>query len=550
MVGFFYLFLAVVAVKAEEIYLQCDDEITYTGIYCTVTNFVVTHSQEVLIKANYQYLAMSEKSIQYMKFYDSSILYIPQKVFQSFVHLKNLDVSYSNVIEIPRNTFDSAGSLVYLNVSHNNITEITTSVFVGAKNLVRIDLSFNQIRTLNEHAFKGLGSLEHLIVSNNKVKILHENLFTDNTFLKIIALDNNAIEKIVPNLFNKMTELRDIDLTNNRIKEINPKTFVNSVKVDSIILSGNQLTDFHLNMTYPIPTLYVDNNQLSSIVINATKYLKADNNNISSVIPVSTLSTERLFLSNNSITDIRNITNLTSLLHLDLSHNHIGNIKVTTFSKLTRLQTLKLRETNITGIDFGTFSKQTSLEVLDLSCNNLQHLNLDIFIPYLSKVREFYIDGNNLTEIRGRMSFSYAFPVLSTIGLSNNNFNCSYLQHILTSPYSSNFVKLHFDKDLSPPGTPHIRGIACRSDELLKGAIKSKVQDHTDTTTLILRLQHHEQELLHNLNLFKIFTGTICVLAALIIIYKIVKVTAQRRNISLVRSIAYRSSATVDTLDS
>lgn len=561
------------SIKAiDQVSLKCDEferSQDYKDIYCTITNFKVTHSQQVKIDYN----SHQTNNIKFMKFYDSTILYIPHKLFEIFENLKNLDVAYSDVIDIPRNTFIGADTLSYLNISHNNITEITTSVFIGAASLLRLDLSYNSIIKINEHAFKGLTILDRLSLSNNKIKILDKNLFIDNQYLESLALDNNEIENLDSEIFIKLIRLRDIDLTNNKLKQIQSNLFENSYNLDTLLISGNQLKEFNLNHRNPATLLQLDNNQLKSLIINGTKNIKAENNNISVITSYTPMTLEKLLLSNNSINNIKYIQDFINLISLDLSYNKIGLINVTTFDKLKRLKVLILRNTGIRGITFGTFSKQTNLEILDLSYNNLCTLNLDIFVPYLLKLQEFYIDGNNLTEIRGKMSFSFAFPALSTLGLSNNNFNCSYLHRIITPIFLSTYVKLHIDRNETNDGlTPHIRGISCHSDESIYSITISTTISNIKENSKILnnnqyqdkqksldiqkslhlsidRLKIHEKQLEQHLLLMKAFIMIFTIAAVCFMIYKVFKFSTERGD-SIVRSISYRSTSSVNTTQS
>ena len=75
--------------------------------------------------------------------------------------------------------------------------------------------------------------------------------------------------------------------------------------------------------------LDASHNQLSDLPIGATSYW--------------TQSLERLFLSHNSIVDVsQNITELTHLTTLDLSHNKIRSLPPTSFWSGNRLNKLNL----------------------------------------------------------------------------------------------------------------------------------------------------------------------------------------------------------------
>lgn len=121
------------------------------------------------------------------------------------------------------------------------------------------------------------------------------------------------------------------------------------------------------------------------------------------------------------------------------------------------MENLLLRSTNLSNINFGTFFRQKELKVLDISYNNLNKINFDVFLPYLKNLETLYIDGNNLTEIEGLTNT--LFPQLSALGISNNNFNCTYLAKLLRT-LKWEELALSVDPDLVD--STHVNGIACK----------------------------------------------------------------------------------------
>lgn len=68
-------------------------------------------------------------------------------------------------------------------------------------------------------------------------------------------------------------------------------------------------------------------------------------------------------------------SNLTNLVHLDLSSNRIESINQKLFSQLTNLKSLNLKNNQIQSIEENAFSNLKSLTNLDLSFNHLSRLN-------------------------------------------------------------------------------------------------------------------------------------------------------------------------------
>lgn len=167
-----------------------------------------------------------------------------------------------------------------------------------------------------------------------------------------------------------------------------------------------------------------------------------------------------LYLSNNNLSVMadRAFEEFTSLMHLDLSYNPIGDLTTTTFAYLDKLKGLLLKRTNITNIPLGTFSHQHLLTLLDLSDNNLKSLDFNQFLPALHDLRSLNLAQNQLTDLDG---FRNAiFPNLLVLDIKNNNFTCSYLQHFINVV---NWEKLRLAVD--PKSTDiygaNIRGVNC-----------------------------------------------------------------------------------------
>ncbi|CAD7006563.1 unnamed protein product [Ceratitis capitata] len=541
---------------SEDITLKCDEfermyDMSTSEAYCTVSGFVVSHSQIVKIqkypKAN---------NTKFMKFYDSRLLYVPFKLFDVFAYLKTLDVSFTEILDVPRNTFGSASNLSVLNMSNNNITQIATSVFMGASSLMRLDLSHNQIEELNENAFKGLGSLDKLQLSYNLIRELPKDLLLENQYLSAIAINNNLLEYIEPEVFNRLRRIDDVNLSYNNIYRIHPESFQSAYGLESLLLTANNLTEFELGNKSILTQLQVDYNNLTRIFINGTKHVRADHNRIAEVQMINTLFLETLFLGANNLRDIRNITNITGLLQLDLANNPIGPVNITTFDRLKRLRVLSLRAIGLRHLTFGMLSKQLNLESLDLSYNNLTELNLDIFVPYLANLRYLYVDGNNLTEVQGKGGFSYVFPNLSKLGISRNHFNCTYLHTLLVPPQLFTSVMLHIEPEDNAIERAHIRDVSCISNT--KAVDKASLQEVKDELNDMNSLQKVLQQSMSTLRLHEkrlelyLLLMKIALLAMIVLLVGVVMVYAwkiRRRDYFTRRgaSIVFHSSATVNS---
>ncbi|EDV95726.1 leucine-rich repeat-containing protein 15 [Drosophila grimshawi] len=542
-------------VLAGDVYLSCDEfeqhiYMDASEAFCTVTGFIVTHSQNVVVK-NF----LPGNMVKFMKFYDSTLLYVPFHLFETFTHLKTLDVSYSSILELTRNTFSAASNLTYLNLSYNNLTSVQTSVFNGANALMRLDLSYNRISQLSENAFCGLHILNKLQLTGNRLSELHKDIFKDNEYLESVTLESNLLTYVQPEVFNRMRRIKEVNLSNNKLIRIHPDTFTEAASLESLLLAFNSLDVFQLTNKNIVHQLHLDHNHLTNLTINATRFVRANYNNISEIYMHQALQLETLELRGNRLTSIANITNLTSLLHLDISYNPIKPLSVSTFDQLKRLRNLYIRSNGIRALQFGMFSKQKYLEILDLSFNNLTSLNLDLFVPYLTSLKQFFVDGNALSELQGNRSFSQAFPLLQKLGISLNRFNCSYLHHLLIPPYLTETVALNIEPDNSTEEAPHIRDVSCISQHFIteSGAMVPAAAAALDGPMLALHkqldlLRTHSENLELHLQFMKFFSYCVgCLFLISAVALLILRFRKVRRSGHYNRSsIVFQSTATMD----
>lgn len=568
--------------QCEKLNFRCDEIEANSGVlvqieaydaYCSVTDFYVNYTTIVNCDV---YLAQ-RSNVRVIKFFNSHLLYIPNGIFRYFKEVRDFDVSKSEVVEIHRNSFEGANNLIYLTMSHNNISELGASLFIDATSLFVLDLSYNNISKIDKYAFVDARSISRLSLSFNKLHELHQNLFRDMHFLDQIYLNDNEIETIHPLLFENNYQMSKISLDNNRLHTFDVNMFKKFKYLEIIQLGGNFMNTFNSSLIdVKLKMLILSKNNLTKLIINNVDVLDASNNNLSSISFTGQSTIKQLILCNNSITNIDNIVNLENLESLDLSFNRIGKVNITTFRKLKKLTILNVGNTGLMGIDFGTFSSQTELKVLDISYNNLQHINFDIFSPYLLKIEKLFIEGNCLTEIADATHIISIFPVLNTIGLSNNYFNCTYLSGLLRAFRKFN-IRLNLDPDNSNPiNSTHVDGILCSNTfnrtEIIRPMKHAWVQNSksnsgdTDRTlvddfverqveikqlrTQLSNTKLHEQLLQSNLSYMKGLTAVVCSIGLIYVCFKIVSFYLQHRSLQFVSPNIYRSTTTMNTLES
>lgn len=456
-------------VSSEKLRLVCDELETlpegtplYEGLYCTVTDFHVNYTTQV----DCDVYPLDRQNVKVVKFTNSRMLYVPHGMFRFFTNIREFDISSSQIEALQRN-FEGAKNLVFLTISHNNLTELGASLFVDAPTLTVIDFSHNQIGKISRFTFAESRSISRLVFSHNRITELDAQLFNGLRFLDQLFLDNNRIEAIPSGLFAGNKLLQKVVLNNNRISMVGCDHFAGLKYLEALHLAKNNLTHFDPTcLVNKLDSFNINDNNLTRLTIRKMLMVEAANNRISEIVLEDDFSALKILsLSNNSLRNIDNITSLlVNLEVLDVSFNTVGKLNIATFSKLKKLTKLDLEHTRISNLDFGTFASQKELKTLDISYNELNRVNWDTFSPYLTKLEELFVDGNNLTEIEGTGYIIHNFPQLRILGISNNNFNCSYLSTFFRF---LNFgkVKLNVDPELSSTmNTTHINGVACNSN--------------------------------------------------------------------------------------
>lgn len=403
---------------------------------------------------------------------------IPRGLFKAFPHLKTVYTWNSGMKTVSKVDFLDAHDLRVIDMSKNRIEKILHSTFFWAIDLEFIDLSENKIVLVESNAFHGLIHLRVLHLQMNLIEEIRSGTFDILPSIETLHLNHNALQSIDEHLFSQNGKLKSILLHDNRIKTISGGTFQH--------LRQLMHFDIHNNPTEGLDLLIVDSEYTNIRNINCrgcyiggkTKKLFASHNNISYVIQNGSGSIVELDISNNNLYSVQNLTELHNLKELDLSHNHIEDIDITTFTNMTKLETLKLKRSGFSRINYGSFSHKLKLKILDISFNGLHTIDLNMFAA-LTKLESLYLEGNNLTEIDLSEVKQY-FPLLTKIGISKNNWKCASLAEVIKVLGSSS---IELNSDGTTTQTTNIRGIPCTKESpdnvaayVAAGSGKSKVE--------------------------------------------------------------------------
>lgn len=303
----------------------------------------------------------------------TNITFIPTQIFEIFPQLHKLDLQAS-INSLNRADFARATSLQQLTIN-NDLEIIPERVFFFARNLTSLVLAKNHITQIEDYAFSGLSYLETLALAKNGLTTLRRHTFSGLPKLSVLNLRDNSIQTIEDGTFD-LPALTELNLSKNNLTTLSDNIFICAPLLKIINIDTNQL--------------------------------------------------ERVGTS---------LYGLQNAVRIIIYQNKITDLDLLAFSKLPELTALWLRDSGFKFDNKSVESYQTSqskLTYLDISYNNLsnnENFRKLVSFPHLKTLN---IDGNQFTEINiGNQTFRQFFPELETIHLSNNKWNCKWLEKAL-----------------------------------------------------------------------------------------------------------------------
>lgn len=206
--------------------------------------------------------------------------------------------------------------------------------------------------------------------------------------INVLHIENAAISKIDKHAFRNLSDLMNIRIMKSNVPDIHPDTFVDCTNLRTLDLAGSLLHKF--------------------------EYIKSE-------------SLEELDISNCSIRTISNINfdNLSELVYLNLAHNFITEIELSTFANVINLEELNLSHNYITDIPSNLFETNTQLDTLDLSYNPLKKFQMSV----VSDMEKLVLKGCRLSEFNKNSAKN--LDLLAYLDLGDNQIK--YLQYGLDS---------------------------------------------------------------------------------------------------------------------
>ncbi|KAM9797852.1 toll-like receptor 21 [Neosynchiropus ocellatus] len=256
--------------------------------------------------------------------------------------LQTLRLDNNLLTELFDVTFQDLDDLRVLNLRNNRISVIFNNTFANLKNLWKLDLGGNKITHVTSAGFRGLQSLSNLYLDGNKLQQIEHALhpvFWDS--LTVLDLERNSIRFLSHNTYSPFAQLSKLQ----------------DLKLGSQLLHGlANVPQRFFHGLHSLTTLYFDYNQIIYISPDAFDDLTS-----LQFLTLTACCAGDVQLQPGTFKNLRNLTkliientgmeqlsehvvgNLTKLAVLQINHNGIKSINISTLQRLPKLHYLDFR---------------------------------------------------------------------------------------------------------------------------------------------------------------------------------------------------------------
>ncbi|KAL4217990.1 TIR domain [Mactra antiquata] len=405
---------------------------------------------------------------------------------RNFTELSILELTGSTFISVSEHAFDLLPNVISVDLSNNSLNGVTKSSLAGAKSLQFLDLSQNQLSELFSHFCDYFSNLSYIILHDNKLTSFNFEILQQCSYLSYFDVSKNSIKEMVGNLsnfnhlevfnisdnaltslelsvdestsmkwlnlsFNELTEVPvaiianltelsflDLssnsisstenfqgisdgfskviffDLSSNKISHVPNNTFSNMDMLQELILSNNAINQLH-------PLSFGGLGSLNRLLLDTNRLNELPNDLFLSFNSATPL--KQLFLSNNSFTDLSEISKWPLVEELDISENQLTSVPSAIDYSGMRVFNASNNKVNVFfGMNENLLADFESLESFDISSNNISDIRLDIF----KNLKNLKI----LDAAQNKIKFTFTSDVFQGANLTHVNFASNAVEKI------------------------------------------------------------------------------------------------------------------------
>lgn len=419
----------------------------------TAKNAVKFHAYDCHIRENGDSLSLDgvDPNIKYLKFHKNSTLkHLPSQIFDHFTNLKEFVADNVNLEVIPVGSLENAGNLKFLSLNRNIIKSLVEGNFNNANKLEVIWLAQNNISEISSLAFVNLENLKEIKLSGNLLRELPAEVFYPLKNLEVVNIESNDLENLNKKTFLKNEKIKTIKLFKNNLLEFNIQVAHDSLCF--INVDNNSINHFQLHIHH----VHRLTEESEDCTINA---IHASNNRIAQFSVTDGFIVPTLYLDNNQLTDLSTLTTLNGLRKFYISSNPLTLQSLRDLHKIGGLRTIGLRNLSLNSFDPDLFVKFGDVEELNLSENKFKDLNVVPLYEPLPNLIKLAVADNPLHNIDVDKLLQ-KFPNLIQIDIRGTLIKCDRLEAIVQDFGEKNISLVIPAKPLDSD-EDNINGITC-----------------------------------------------------------------------------------------
>ncbi|ENN77219.1 hypothetical protein YQE_06049, partial [Dendroctonus ponderosae] len=313
-------------------------------------------------------------------------------ILGNYTSLTHLDVSENSIEILDLGAVEqlkvlqcSRNSLAQLTLFGKNLVSTLPDWLSGCNELRSLFASNNSITALPNHIFcNEMPCLQTVQLAYNQLHCLP--MIQRRLPIQELFLQNNSLSNLPDNFFQFVRTIKVLNVSNNRLVDI-PKPD-EMLMLEKLFLTANCLIDKSLEKLAPylrnIKTLHIAYNNVTSLPHNCARYWS---------------ELEELVLSGNKI--LRLPEDVDQLKHLSVLRVHSNLLQtIPKLSNLIKLRVLDLAHNQLDRVDLTSLIPP-NLKFLDLSCNTKLHVDCQQFNTYRTQRPMSLVDvsGKNRTSL-------------------------------------------------------------------------------------------------------------------------------------------------------
>ncbi|XP_049770853.1 chondroadherin-like protein [Schistocerca cancellata] len=360
---------------------------------------------------------------------------VPAAAIKAFASLRHLNLSANTIQTLENSQLASLPDLESLDLSRNRIASISAGTFRGLGKLRMLDLGVNMLRTVEDGTFEGLPALSRLSLLDNNVLLLPAAALSRLPRLSHLQLGFNRVAALSADILRPLCpRLEALSLARNLVRELPAAVFAGCEHLAAVDLSGNLLAG-----------ALQGGAALSGVGATLSRLRLSDNRLSALQGPLHLPQLRLLDISANRLTEVPPLSNLTSLLHLNLSSNpqlgpalggsalrSLHQLQVLDLSSVglkhvtpalletcPNLRTVSLKGNQLQEVPEGAFAALRNLTTLDLSENAILNVRAGAFSG-LSSLRVLRLQGNRISAFKGEFFRGTEPTALEELDVSRN----------------------------------------------------------------------------------------------------------------------------------